>query len=63
MQTRDQIQFLNVNENECLSPNNEKSPVRVEFYLIDSNGDYDTDMHEEFINLLDNNQFDYKLNV
>lgn len=63
MQLKEQIQFLNVNENECLNPNNEKSPVGVDFYLIDSNGDYNKYINEEFINLLDNNQFDYKLNV
>lgn len=58
-----QIRFLNAFEKHCLNPNDEKSPVEVEFYLINSNGDYNTLMNEEFINLLDNHRFDYKSNV
>ncbi|CAH1711934.1 unnamed protein product [Aphis gossypii] len=61
--SKDQIRFLNVVEKQCLNPNDEKSPVEVEFYLINSNGDYNTLMNEEFISLLDNHRFDYKSNV
>jgi len=61
--SKNQVRFLSVFEKNCLNPNNEKSPVEVEFYLINSNGDYSTLMNEEFINLLDNHRFDYKSNV
>lgn len=63
MRTENQIRFLNVNGKECLNPNNEKRPVEVEFYLINSNGENNSYMNEEFINLLDNHRFDYKSNV
>jgi len=63
VRTKNQIRFLNINENECSKPNNENRPVGVEFYLIDSNGENNSFMNEEFINLLDNYRFDYKLNV
>lgn len=35
----------------------------VEFYFVNGNGEHNTYMHEEFINLLDNHRFDYKSNV
>lgn len=63
VRTKNQIRFLKIDENECLNPNNEKRPVGVEFYLIDSNGENNSYMNEEFVNLLGNYQFDYKLNV
>lgn len=61
--SKNQIRFLAVFEKNCVNPNDEKSPVEVEFYLINSNGDYSTSMNEEFINLLDNHRFDFKSNV
>lgn len=36
----------------------------VEFYLINSNGNFDMKINKEFISLLqDNHKFDYKSNV
>ncbi|XP_060863621.1 mucin-2-like [Metopolophium dirhodum] len=61
--SKNQIRFLNVFEKHCFHPNDEKSPVEVEFYLLNSNGDYNTFMNEEFLNLLHNHPFDYKSNV
>jgi len=63
VRTGNQIRFLNINENECLNPNSEERPVEVEFYLINSNGESNLYLNEEFINLLENHRFDYKLNV
>lgn len=63
MRTENQIRFLNVNKKECLNPDDEKIPVGVEFYLINSDGEYDAYMNEEFISLFDHHQFDYKSNV
>lgn len=63
VRTENQIRFLNINEKECLNPNDERTPVEVEFYLINSDGEYDAYINEEFINLFDNHQFDYKSNV
>lgn len=63
VRTKNQIQFLNVNERECLNVNDENRPVGVEFYFVNSDGEHNTYMHEEFINLLDNHRFEYKSNV
>lgn len=60
---KNQIRFLNINERKCLNPNDEKSPVSVEFYLVNNDGNYNSYMNEEFINLLEKHQFDYKLSV
>uniref|UniRef100_A0A2H8THE0 Tyrosine-protein phosphatase non-receptor type 7 n=1 Tax=Melanaphis sacchari TaxID=742174 RepID=A0A2H8THE0_9HEMI len=61
--SKNQIRFLNTVEKQCLNPDDEKSPVEVEFYLMNSNGDYSTLMNEEFISLLDNHRFDYKSDI
>lgn len=63
VRTENQIRFLNVNERKCMDPNDEKSPVGVEFYLVNDGGDYNSYMNEEFISLLDKHRLDYKLNV
>lgn len=63
MNKKNQIRFINVNGYDCLDPNDEAMPVGVELYLVDSNGVYDSDINEEFKNLHDHYQFDYKSNV
>lgn len=63
MHKKNQIRFLNVNGNDCLDPNDETRPVGVELYLVNSDGDYDSYINEEFKNLFDHYLFDYKSNV
>lgn len=61
--TKNQIRFLNINTKKCINPNDEKRPVEVEFYLLDSDGNYSPKVNKEFVSLLDNHRFEYKSNV
>lgn len=64
MHTKNQIQFLNVNEKECLNPDDESRPVEVKFYFVINNGENSKySVHKEFVDLLKNQRFDYKSNV
>lgn len=63
IQSNNQIRFLNFDKKRCFDSNDDKRPVEVEFYLLDSDGKYNPKINKEFVSLLDNHRFEYKSNV